>query len=129
MSKDHASWIEKKIKIDEFADILFFQEREIWWCACGANIGHEQDGKGENFQRPVLIIKKFNKITCWALPLTSSSGTKPYHLPVSFSQTKNQVNLSQLKLIDQKRLITKMGFLDDRQFVQIKKALRMLLAD
>jgi hypothetical protein len=35
-------------------------EREIWWCSMGVNIGDEEDGKNELFERPVLILRKFN---------------------------------------------------------------------
>ena len=38
---------------DDIAEI-FFYEREVWWCRLGANVGFEQDGKGEHFQRPIL---------------------------------------------------------------------------
>ena len=35
------------------------------------NIGNEQDGKGPEHSRPVLIVKRFNKHLLWAVPLTS----------------------------------------------------------
>ena len=32
-----------------------FKEREVWWCKIGLNVGVEQDGKGNNYTRPILI--------------------------------------------------------------------------
>ena len=62
--KNFDNWnIKKKILDKNDVDDLkiFFNNRQIWWCAVGNNIGLEQNGKGENFERPVLIFKKFNK--------------------------------------------------------------------
>jgi hypothetical protein len=35
-------------------------EREISWCALGAQVGFEQDGLNENFERPVIVVKNLN---------------------------------------------------------------------
>ena len=37
----------------------------------GENIGYEQNGKGDNFMRPILVYKKFGKDTIFAIPLSS----------------------------------------------------------
>ncbi len=39
---------------------FYFHEREVWWCGIGINIGVEIDGKNSDFERPVLVVKKFN---------------------------------------------------------------------
>ena len=39
---------------------FFFHEKEVWWSALGVNIGVEMDGKNENFERPVLVLRKIN---------------------------------------------------------------------
>ena len=62
----------------------FFHEQEIWFCALGANIGFEQDGRGERFLRPVLILKKFNNEICWALPMTKNIKEGKYYITISF---------------------------------------------
>ena len=60
MEKDFDRWNEKKKYTHkrEFADHV--HEREVWWSALGVNIGVEIDGKHENFERPVLVVRKFN---------------------------------------------------------------------
>jgi len=34
-----------------------FYEREIWFCSVGMNLGHEEDGKQDQFLRPIIILK------------------------------------------------------------------------
>ena len=64
MKKEYGKWHKKKEVLNERQDIdtIFFREKEVWWVALGVNIGFEQDGKGEEFRRPILILKKFKKI-------------------------------------------------------------------
>jgi len=61
MVKDYKKWHTKKSLIETRNDRLYFHEREIWWCSLGHNVGFEQDGKGVDFARPILVFKKFNK--------------------------------------------------------------------
>ena len=130
MSKEHDKWIPLKKKIDSFEEKMFFHEREVWWCSIGTNVGHEQDGKGEDFRRPVLIVRKFDSSLCWVVPFTTSLKEDSFRLYIIFKKGISQVLLSQLKLIDEKRLIGKMGRLSSFQFGEIKKALaRLLLKD
>ena len=55
-------WAKLKIRIHvSEEEPVYFKEKDIWWASLGANIGHEQDGKNESFERPILVLKKFNK--------------------------------------------------------------------
>jgi hypothetical protein len=58
MEKDFFGWAKVKANLHHKRKINYFNEREVWWCAMGANIGHEQDGKGKLWTRPVLILRK-----------------------------------------------------------------------
>ena len=42
----------------------------------GVNIGFEQDGTGSNFDRPVLILKGFNKESFFGVALTGKKERK-----------------------------------------------------
>ena len=64
----------------------FFHEGEVWFCALGVNVGFEQDGRGESFLRPIVVIKKFNQEVFWGLPLTKRQKQGQYY----FSFTLNQ---------------------------------------
>lgn len=76
----------------------------------GKNIGFEQDGKGEEFLRPVLIFKKFNKQLFWGIPLTRKDKKGAYYLTLpEMRGHTNTLILSQLRLFDAKRLRYQIG--------------------
>ncbi len=127
MPKEHDKWIPLKKKIDGFDNDALFHEQEIWWCFLGVNVGHEQDGKGDDFRRPVLIVRKFSRSLCLVIPLTTAVAEKPHRLHVMFGKRIGQVLLSQIRIIDEKRLLSKMGWLSPFQFSEIKKTLMKLL--
>jgi mRNA interferase MazF len=93
----------------------------------GVNIGHEMDGKNQFYNRPVLIVRKFNPHIFFGVPLTTKIKQNPYYLPIRFKDREQCVMLSQLRLWDGKRLTHKMGQLPDDQFEAVKQALRRLL--
>lgn len=95
---------------------VFCNIREIWWCILGLNIGSEQNGKNDIFERPVLIIKVFSKEICRIIPLTSSIKNDEHHLHITYGETEGSLILSQMKTISTKRLFRKMCRLDDGQF-------------
>ncbi|MCX6780980.1 MAG: hypothetical protein NT003_02595 [Candidatus Magasanikbacteria bacterium] len=43
----------------------YIREGEIWFCSLGVNIGWEQDGKNETFERPVLVVRKLSRHYFW----------------------------------------------------------------
>ncbi|MCX6731865.1 MAG: type II toxin-antitoxin system PemK/MazF family toxin [Candidatus Parcubacteria bacterium] len=129
MEKNFWSWHDKKEKIHNDKKRPFFHEREVWFCALGLNIGFEQDGNGEEFLRPVIIIKKFNNEVFLGLPFTKTIKTGKYYYQISFGAINNSatVILSQIRLIDAKRLHYKIGDANEKQFAEIKKRLAALL--
>jgi len=58
MWENFKNWIDIKFRIHEDNRRPFFNQREIWWASLGQNIGDEENGKGVNFMRPVIIIIK-----------------------------------------------------------------------
>jgi mRNA interferase MazF len=64
-------WNEIKKEIHAGGRKLLFREREIWWYAAGENIGREINGKGENFSRPILVLRKYGADTFFGVPLSS----------------------------------------------------------
>lgn len=87
----------------------YFQVRDVWFCSIGINVGHEQDGKHRYFERPVLIIQKFNLDTFWGVPLTSKNKIGVYFSEVHFEGQRSVVLLSQMRLLDARRLLRKIG--------------------
>ena len=128
MSKDFNTWNEEKIKIDQRTNSPYFHAREIWWCALGLNIGNEQNGAGKQFFRPVIILKGMSKQTCFAVPLTSSSKKHYLRPSVGIVSGKNAYALlSQMRLIDSKRLVKKIGNVDLETFSIIRKIVKEIL--
>ncbi len=124
--KDFDQWNEKKKKIHDRNDLILFHEREIWWCALGVNIGFEQDGKNENFERPVLILSKFNREVLWAVPLTRRQKNNKYYFNINHQATDSWVILSQVKLISSRRLLRRTGALSEDKFKEVVNKIKGL---
>lgn len=130
MKKDFQKWHKKKELIHNEKDIsnLFFKEREVWWVTLGANIGFEQDGKGEEFRRPIIILKKFNQFVVLTVPLTTKIKKNKYYFSIDIGDgIPRMAIISQLRLIDTKRLIDKLATLDEGSFIKIKDAIKAML--
>jgi mRNA-degrading endonuclease toxin of MazEF toxin-antitoxin module len=128
MIKDFDGWNEKKKGIHHGGVNKLYHEREVWWCTLGVNVGFEQDGSGEEHRRPALILKGLSRETCLAVPLTTAESAHPLRPPVGVVSGKAAgALLSQIRVIDTKRLVRKIGYLDKDFFENIRKAVRGLL--
>lgn len=126
--KDFNTWNNKKIQIDEIENRPFFHEREIWFCHLGLNVGFEQDGSNEESLRPVVIVRKFNNNIFLAIPLTKTVKNNQYYFPFVFGDNiKSTAILSQVKLLDGKRLSYKIGDISEEDFINLKKKLKALI--
>ena len=104
MHKYFDNWNKEKKNLEHGShDTLIFHEREIWWCSIGINLGDEQDGKNELFERPVLILKKFNNRVAWVLPMSTKPKEGRYYHSLGYDDRIFTVILSQLRLVSVKR--------------------------
>lgn len=127
MKKDFTEWHKKKTEVHQAENRVFFHEREIWWCRIGLNIGYEQDGKGDNFARPVIIFKKFNNEVCWIIPLSTKIKKGKFYTPIDLGDEKERVAIiSQLRLIDAKRLYQKINVLSNENYKKVQDAFIVL---
>jgi len=69
--KKYDEWNEVKKNIFKTENSVYFKERDVFWASIGVNIGFEQDGKGNIFSRPVLILKKYSKSMFLGVPLST----------------------------------------------------------
>ena len=108
---------------------LYFKEREIWWVHLGENLGSEQNGKNESFDRPALIIKRLNSELLWILPMTTSEKNSQYYYPTSNEVGKKQTKVvfSQIRTISSRRLIRKQRTLPINEFDEVRALLRKLI--
>jgi len=123
--KDFDEWNKVKKNVNAYNNRRYYKAREIWWCKLGINIGFEQDGTGKEFDRPVLVIKRFNKDISIVAPLTTSNKNNKYYISIGKIGGKNaKVIISQIKLIDTKRFYKREAILDKETFNLIKKTIR-----
>jgi mRNA interferase MazF len=125
--KDFDGWNGIKKIVDNESQNKLYHKREVWWCYLGTNVGFEQDGTGNDRMRPVLILRGFSPQVCIVLPLTTSKKENPYHVFIGeVGKKEASVIISQIKLIDTKRLVDKIGFINTEIFETIRKAVKDL---
>jgi len=128
MQKDFDEWNTLKKELHAHSENKLYHAREIWWCALGVNVGFEQDGSGNEYRRPVLILKGLGKATCFAIPLTTAMSDHPLRPSIGYVDGKRaKALLSQIRVIDTKRLVRKIGYLEKDIFVGIRKTVKDLL--
>ena len=125
--KDFDSWNQLKKKIDEKDTLLdkFPKEGEVWMADVGLNIGYEQNGSGDNFSRPMLIVKKFNNHMFWAVPLSTKQKSLDFYFNyIDLNGEKASAILAQMKLVSVKRFKRDIYIMPDPLFDEIKKKLK-----
>jgi len=123
MKKDFDTWTTQKKDLHITTRDIIFKEREIWWCSIGVNLGHEEDGKGTKYNRPVLIVRKFNKRLFWGVPLTTQVKNSSHYHKFTLNNKDQCAMLTQLRLWDVTRLDNKMGQLGRNEFQAIRNDL------
>ena len=126
-------WNEVKQKTHNTFRQVGFKQRDIFWLRAGQNIGSEEYGKGNEFQRPVLIVKKLTNNLFVGIPLTSKlKDNSNYFHVISYKSKKkyieNSAMILQLKTFDKKRLMGKIGVLNQNQFkIVLEKITQMFI--
>lgn len=120
--------LKKKIDFENNRPDKFPKEGEVWISSLGKNIGFEQNGSGDSFSRPVLILKKFNNHMFWAVPLSTKQKDFDFYFNYT-DQNEQKVSaiLAQMKLISVKRLKRKLYDIDAEILEQIRQKLRSFL--
>lgn len=120
MEKDFDRWNKVKKVTDTKPDNFGVHEREIWWMSFGVNVGVEIDGKNQYFDRPALILRKFNRQMVWVLPTTQQSKDERFHEKFSFEGGTFFVALTQIRTVSTKRFLRKIGMLSQDDFSRVK---------
>ena len=128
MSKEFEKWNDIKIKIDgKTKKIVIPKQREVYWASIGVNIGHEQDGKGDIFSRPVLVIKRYSKNMFFGIPLSTKIKEGSFFYEFELNNNKSNALLVQARLYDTKRLENRIGMISNNDFINLKVKLKELL--
>jgi mRNA interferase MazF len=118
--KDFKNWFLQKPKIDRLnSQPPFVDIGQIWWCYAGENIGSEISGKGVNFARPCVIYKKLSRYNFMIAPCSTKIKEGSWFVQFTHNKILQVAVLSQVKIIDYRRLKNKMGELDSIDFEKI----------
>ncbi len=121
-------WIKLKTKIHLSEKMRYPKERQIWWASLGQNVGVEINGKHEKFERPVLVVKRYNFDGMLILPITSKTHKgRPFFNFIDSQWRNNTAILSQAQSISVKRFLRSMCKMSSDDFVKIKQRLKDFL--
>ena len=120
--KDFDKWSNKKKILNNkiISNSLFFLEGEIWWASIGVNIGEEIDGKNEDFERPILIIRKFDENNFIGIPITSTSNEGRFFHPIQHKNAPYYVSLKQIRFLNIRRLLRLIRRVGDDELIIIR---------
>ncbi len=125
--KDFEGWCRVKSVVSAGGKCVAFSEREIWFSSIGVNIGDEQDGKGELFLRPVLVVRKLTRSLFIGVPLTSKKRAGSFFVTFSLNGVSSCAILAQVRVLDSKRLNYRYAKIGDFDFQRIRKNLINLI--
>ena len=124
--KDFDSWNEVKKRISNNSPV-YTKEGEVYYAILGVNVGYEQDGKGELYLRPIVVYKKFGRDSILAIPLTSQKKSGRFYYSFQFKKDVVSVALlSQIRLLDTRRVYKKVGRMKFNDFKDMKKKFQEL---
>lgn len=130
MSKHFDEWNSVKKETDTLTSPIF-KEREVYYMRMGHNIGYEQNGKGDEFVRPVIVLKRLSREMFIGIPLSSQIKSGSFYHTVIFSkngvETINNAIIAQIRLFSARRLLNKIGMMHKNEFDELKKSVADLL--
>jgi len=126
--KKHDEWNSVKKNLEKKKSRIYYKEREIYWANIGENIGSEQNGKGDDFTRPLLIFKKFSNDIFFGIPLSTQVKEGNWFFEFSFKDEElSTALLVQSRLFDIKRLDKKIGKISVEDFSMLKIKFKELM--
>mgnify|MGYP001575368511 CR=1 FL=1 len=99
---------------------------DIWWASVGENVGSEINGKNNLFSRPVIILKKLAHGFYFIIPTTTQIKAGTWYVKFRQQEKEMIACLHQARAIDYRRLSSKLGTLDDEDFIRVKDGFHSL---
>jgi mRNA interferase MazF len=122
MQKDFDKWNKKKIKIDSNLIYNHPQEKEIWWCSVGVNIGTEVYGKGDDYTRPVLVINAEGSESFIGIPISSKVKNRKYSCVIKTDDdVRHTALIYQIRSFDKRRLTERKYILSNKEYCRVQK--------
>ncbi len=131
--QEYDKWNEVKKETAKSKMRLTIKPRDIYWAKIGQNIGHEEYGKGKNFLRPIIVIRQLTSDLFIGVPTTSTKKeNNDYFHCISYKdKLKEDISSSamllQIKAFSKKRLLNKIGTVNQEEFIIIKDKLKRLI--
>ncbi len=126
--KNFNEWNILKIKINNKKEIApIYHKSEIWWCVLGVNLGHEEDGKNQNFERPILVLRKFSKDLFVGIPLSTKIKEGEFYVNFKTDKLEYSVLLSQARVLSADRLVRKINKISRGGFSKVIDGYRKLM--
>ncbi len=128
MDQEYIDWNTLKYTLihNEFK-LPRFNERDIWWCSVGKNVGYEIDGKNDLVERPVLVIKKYSNDMFFGLPLSTKQKTYNSRFPTLVNGQAADIILDQGKTFSARRLNRRERVIGYKEYEAVKAALASIL--
>lgn len=101
-------------------------ERDIWWISFGENIGFEINGKSHDFSRPGIVYKKLSRQIFLVIPTTTQPKNGSWYVSLHHDGMDMRACLQQIRVIDYRRLHTKLGTVDKTEADRIRLAFKKL---
>ena len=122
--KDFDKWngVKKRIHAEERK--VSIRAGEIRWTSCGINVGSEIDGKGESFTRPVLVIHVVGTVLAFVIPLSTKIKEVAGYIPFEFQGQNISLCVHQIRVISQRRILTRKGRISDKRLKQVKTEIK-----
>ena len=131
MEENFDKWNQIKKNVQEDEKNRLFKQRDIFFINMGQNIGFEQNGKGENFVRPIVILKKITNQMFIGIPLSSQIKDGDWFFKFEFN-IKDKISLNiailpQIWMFSSKRLLNKIGVMKIEDFEKMKDKIKKFI--
>jgi mRNA interferase MazF len=129
--KEYDEWNEVKKHTQQKKRKLGMKSREIFWVKIGHNIGSEEYGKGKDFARPVIIVRRLTSDLFIGIPITTTIKNNDYFHAFTYDNksrgmVENSAMILQVKTFSIKRVLSKIGTVNKESFDEILEKTKSL---
>lgn len=101
-------------------------QRDLWWASIGENVGVEINGKSQLFTRPVIIFKKLSHSFYFVVPTTTKPREGSWYVPITYQGKHMFACLQHARSIDYRRLSSRIGQIDEDDFMELREGFKNL---